>query len=149
MINKNAIAEIAQKTPTAEAFFTYAACRERNVRDGVSRLSALRAQMIGEGFDPVPQELLSMFRELDRAGIGSLKGDFFRWGVPIKKVAEVVFEKPARVEPIQKDPLSELPKALKSLVIYYADGKEMSISFTPNLTREEVRFALEKVLREC
>lgn len=140
-LNQEKIAEILQRTPTAEAFANYAACRERNIREGVSKLPAIRAQMSKDGFQPVPQDLLSMFRELERAGVGELKNDMFKWSVSIKEVGRAL--NPAKNE------VRPLPTAHKSLVIFFDKNKEATISFTPNLSVEEVKFLAEKILNEC
>lgn len=144
MINNSAIAEIADRTPTAEAFFTYAACRERNVREGISRLSAIRVQMAKEGFTPVPQDLLSMFRELEKVGVGQLKGDLFKWSVSIKEVGETISAPREHMAEIPK-----IPKSIKTFAVYYDNGRHASISFTPNLTKEEIKFLAEQLLKEC
>lgn len=145
-MNTKAITEIAQKSPTSEAFFTYAACRERNVREGVSRLSAIKAQMTKEGFHPVPQDLLAMFRELERAGVGQLHGDMFRWHVSIRKVGEAV------VAPKEAPSVPEIkprPPTNRSLVVYFDNGKEITADFTENLTRSEVENFCARLLKSC
>lgn len=140
-LNAEKIAEILQRSPTAEAFATYAACRERNVRDGVSRLPAIRAQMAKEGFHPVPQDLLSMFRELERAGIGKLQGDQFKWSVSIKRVGEAIESpKPVKAESI--------PTSAKELVIFFDKNKQVEVRFPENLTPAEIRFVADKLLQE-
>lgn len=138
-INNKVIAEIAQKSPTAGNFFTYAACRERNVRDGESRLSSIKSQMTKEGFIPVPQDLLLMFKELERIGVGILQGDKFKWLVPIKKIGDAIREPRREI----------LSKHEKSLVICFDKHKEASVLYTPNLTKADVHFLCEKLLNEC
>lgn len=147
-LNNKTISEIAQKSPTAEDFFTYAACRERHVRGGVSKLPDLRTQMKQEGFEPVPQDLLIMFRELHRAGVGELKGDTFKWNTSIKKVGEAVIGKTEILEskPAKTTASSRIEKAL---VVWFDNKKHVSITFTPNLTKDEVSFLASKLLREC
>lgn len=155
-IDNEKIAEIMQKSPTAEAFATYAACRERNVRDGISRLPAIRAQMAKEGFHPVPQDLLAMFRELERAGVGQLWKDQFKWNMPIKDVG-AAFEAPKsetpRTQVAEVKPSAHIAPAnnhnRRILTMSLGEGKEVSLSFTPNLSREDIRFVMQKALRLC
>jgi hypothetical protein len=140
-MNTKAIVEIMQKSPTAEQFATYAACRERNARDGVTRLPAIRAQMTKEGFHPVPQDLLTMFRELERAGVGKLSGDKFQWSVSIKQVGE------ALVEPKAEAPKQKPEVPTKRFVMCFGNNKEAEISYTSTLTKEEVEFLCSKLLQ--
>ncbi len=142
-INTKSISEIAERSPTAEAFFTYAACRERNVREGISRLSAIRAQMAKEGFQPVPQDLLVMFRELEQQGIGKLQGNLFKWNVSIKKVGEAA--NPASEALVVKT--HEKPKReVKTLVICFESGKEVSVTLSEPLTKEEASLVANKLV---
>ncbi len=143
-LNEGRLIEIAQKTPTAEEFFTYAAGRERNARDGITKLTQIREQMRIEGYHPVPQDLLSMFRELERAGVGKLEKDYFKWAVPIKTVGSTVTAKPAA-----KVATPSIPLARKNLVIYFDKSREINLQFTANLTKEEIAFVAEKLLQEC
>ncbi len=147
-VNKNTIAEIAKKSPTAEAFFTYAACRERNVRQGVSRLPAIRAQMSVEGFHPVPKDLVSMFQELARAGVGTLQGKEFKWNVPIREVGQAGSIKESTPH-VEHHINRVIPQATKDLVIMFDTNKEVSIKFTANLTKDEINFIAAKLLKEC
>lgn len=140
-ISNEKIAEIMQQSPTAEAFSTYAACRERNVREGISRLPSIRAQMTKEGFNPVPQDLLTMFKELDRAGVGKLLKDEFKWNISIRDVG--VLAGPQAPLP----PKREVSK--KTLVICFGENKDASISFTNNLTKEDIQFLASKMLQDC
>lgn len=146
-INNEKVVEILQKSPTAEAFATYAACRNRNVREGISRLPSIRAQMAKEGFHPVPQDLLSMFRELERAGIGHLWKDQFKWNVPIKEVASYL-EVPKKKTSAQVY-THQRAVAEKTLVMSFGTDKKVSITFTPNLSKEDVDFMISKMLKEC
>jgi hypothetical protein len=140
-VNSKAIVEIAERSKTAEAFLNYASTRERNVRGGITKLPAIRAQMHKEGLVAVPQDLLSMFRELERAGIGKLMGDKFQWYVSIRKVGEALEGKPI------KEP-SPIQAATKSIVIYYGPNKEFKAEFTSNLGKEDLAFAMQKILWE-
>lgn len=143
-VDNKRIAEIADRTPTSEAFFTYAACRSRNARDGVTPLRAIRQQLAKEGFLAVPQDLLSMFRELERAGVGVLnRAGEFKWNMPIKKVGEMVTHKEAVTEP------TNIPVALKKVAVFFADNRQALLEFTPNLTKEEVAFLAQKIIDEC
>lgn len=136
LLNPDTIMEISQKTPTAEAFFEYASQRERSVRSGLSRLPRIRAQMERAGFHPAPQDLLTMFRELERAGVGRLEGDKFQWQVPIRQLGEYVGAKaPAK------------PKT-RSFVIYFESGRQVSISYTQGLTKEESAFIADCLLTD-
>ncbi len=147
-MNEKEVSEILQKTPTAEAFATYAACRERDVRNGISRLPKIREQMKQEGFHPVPQDLLAMFRELERAGIGKLSGDKFKWFTSIKKVGSAgSTQSPKMLDSGKKDIV--IPKAQKTMVLFFDKNKEITVTFTPNLTRDDVAFLAEKILKEC
>jgi hypothetical protein len=139
-LNSKTIAEIAQKSPTAEAFFSYVSKRERNARGGVSKLPDIKAQLIKEDFNPVPQELLSMFRELERVGVGVLQGDTFKWSVPIKQVGKVL--KSDKV-------VSSIPKSKRTLAVYFDTQREIEMSFSSGLTREEAKLAMEKLLQQC
>ena len=143
-LNTKTLVEIAQKSSTAESFFDYASKRERDVRNAESHIRALRVQMSKEGYHPVPQDLLSMFRELERAGVGVLRGDKFKWNVSVKKLGSAVTETP-NAEVMR----SAIPTAQKSLVMCFDKHKEVSISFTPNLSKEEIGFLCEKLLKEC
>lgn len=151
-INPKAIVEISQKTPTAEDFFTYAACRERNVREGASSLPATRAQLLKEGFSPVAQDLLLMFRELERAGVGRLLGDKFHWNIPIKRLADIVVDKTT----VQEKPINLEPRQLlnfksdkKTLVMIFADNREVTVSYSPGVTKEAILLLAERLLQEC
>lgn len=152
-INSKAIPEIFQKSPTAEAFATYAACRVRNVRGGTSRLPVIRTQMAKEGFEPVRQDLRSMFRELERAGVGTLKGEYFKWNVPIKTVglaADVPRAHMAEIPPTEapkRSYESKTAKAEKNLTVYFESGNEVNITYTGVLTRDEADFICHKLTR--
>lgn len=159
--NEKTVQEIAQRTPTAEDFFTYASCRDRNAREGITKIQAIRAQMTKEGFNPIPQDLLSMFRELDRAGIGKLQGDMFKWYVPIKDVGSVALAIEAQ-KPKTSPTKINVDNIIKSqevkpdstnreltMVLCLSAAKEVTIHFTPNLTHADVEFIKEKLLREC
>lgn len=159
-INMNLVPEILRRSPTAESFATYAARRERKARDGVSRLPAIRAQMAKDGFDPVPQDLLLMFRELERAGIGALKGEYFKWNVSMKKVG-LALEGPDKIftegGAVKREYMAiPKPKAthplptrasVKSMVVVLGIGREVSIDFTANLTRADIDFVMTKLLQ--
>ncbi len=147
-LNNEKIAEIMQRSATAEAFATYAACRVRHARDGVSKLPTLRAQMLAEGFTPVPQDLLKMFRELEQAGVGKLQGDLFKWSVPIQHVGITPDKAAVEKAPKAVKPAPEAPKAQKSLVIFFDKERSISVQF-PSLTKEEVEFVAKKLLEEC
>lgn len=140
MFNSKTIAEITQRTPTSEAFAEYASKRERNVRGGVSRLSIIKAQMIKEGYHIVPQDLLAMFRQYHDQGLGELSGDLFKWHISIKQLGNVK-EYKQRALP-EKRPQ-------KNLVVCFSSDKEASVSFTPNLTKEDIQFICDKMLQEC
>lgn len=131
------LSEIAQKTPTAEAFFTYAACRARNVREGVSRIPAIRAQMTKEGFHPVPQDLLAMFKELEKAGVGQLRGTQFKWHAPIKEIGNALTLK---TEPVERRIAATVEKA--------ADGKALlgKILASVTLSPKEIMHLCDRLL---
>ncbi len=144
-INSKVIGEIADRSATAEAFFTYAACRDRNSRNGVSDIKAIRAQMEKEGFTTVPQDLLVMFRELDKVGIGRLQGNQFKWSVPIKSVGQALAEptKP-KVERSAVTP----PSNPKNLVFLFEGGKEISVTYTESLSKEDLQLLWNRLLKE-
>lgn len=147
-LNPKTVGEIFQRTPTAEAFAAYAACRNRNVRLGISKLPGIRAQMTKEGFDPVPQDLLSMFKELERAGAGTLSDGTFKWNVPIKKIGEIVSDE----SPKEKIRLALVPPPKEgetTLIVCFPSGKTASISLSSKLTVEECQFMCDKILRTC
>lgn len=148
-IDNEKIVEIAHKTPTSEAFMTYAACRDREVRDGVSQIDALRTQMAKEGFLPVPQDLAKMFKELHTAGVGELRGGMFKWHVSIKEVGKVGMGAKKTVTVPKKAPKpTALGEAGRSTVhMLFASGKEISISYTEKLTKEELDFLHKTLLK--
>lgn len=150
-LNKAKIVEIMRKSPTAEAFATYAACRERNIRDGVSKLPVIRTQLLKEGFHPVPQELVSMFRELERAGVGVLRGDQFQWHVSIKAIGEAAAaHKPTKIKDEHYKQYPELTKRVeKTLSICLGSGKDVTISFTTNLSKEDCAWICRELLQQC
>ena len=143
-INAKVVAEIAQKTPTAEDFFEYCAKRERSARGGISRLPAIRAQMKEAGYEPVPQDLLLMFRELERANFGTLQGDKFKWRVSIKELGETLTAAPERTPEPQG-----IPNSVRTLSVYLGRDKEVNIQFTGNLTPDEAHFVYGKFLQSC
>jgi hypothetical protein len=121
--------------------------------------------MAMEGFDPVPQDLLIMFRELERAGIGTLKGECFKWNVSMKKVG-LALEDPDKVfadggaikreymavpkpRPVPEIAAQADKNPLKSVVMVLGPGREISIDFTPNLTRSDLDFVMAKLLQHC
>ncbi len=146
-VNALTLAEISHKSPTAEEFFTYAACRERHVRGGISSVDSLRDQMRQEGFLPVPKDLVSLLKDLEKVGVGQFKGKFFRWNTSIRSVGEMAHDS-SKVIPIKKDVKVPAPKT-KTLVMCLPGGKEVSITFSTSLTSEEVTFLSEKILKEC
>lgn len=149
-INQQTIEEIAQRTPTSEAFFTYAACRERNVRAGVSSLPAIKAQMSLEGFHPVPQDLLVMFKELDRAGIGQLRGEKFKWNQPIKKVGEMgSVTKPSKPEKVQRAHHTITTLVERRITMCLGAGKDVEVTIRGNLSDDDCSFIAERLLKEC
>ena len=159
-INERVLTEIAEKSATAEAFFEYASKRTRNVRDGVSRIVQIKEQMRHEGYHTIPQDLLSMFKELERAGLGELKGDSFKWNVPIREVGMVVTKRGSRpkavphIDPIHHSNVhtfadTQRTTPAKSLTIMFASGKEATIQISASLSREEVRILTDKLLQEC
>lgn len=147
-INKEVVAEILQKTPTAESFAAYAANRKREVRNGVSPLLAIRAQMESEGYIAVPEDLLLMFKELDRAGVGKLDRGRFKWHVPIKEVSEVLTG-PKRTEAPKAAPAASDPNPSKVLFVSFGPSKDIKISLPGDLTNNEVRYLCSKILQEC
>lgn len=146
-IFESKLVEIAQRNPTAENFFAYAAERERDIKLGVSRLPQLREQMRAAGYEPVPQDLLTTFRELERAGVGKLQGDRFRWDMPIKKLGEAVFGPKKEKQPAPKAEPRAIETHERTLVICFGKGREAAIRYT-DLTIEDVDFLREKLLLE-
>lgn len=146
-MNLELVQTISKQSPTAEAFFDYAASRDRNVRDGISSIQSLRNQMSKDGFHPVTKDLRQMFAELEEAGIGELKGDKFKWNVSIKLVGKPSVKQPSPKIGVIAKPTN--PVQMKNTSIFFGDKKEIHIQFTNNLTQEDLVTALEKVLKEC
>ncbi len=147
-INEQVLNEIAERTPTAEQFFEYAATRERNVREGISNLTTLRAQMAKEGYHPIPQDMLRMFKELEHAGLGSLRGDSFKWFTGIRDLANKVgvISKPTNPD---KPKLAAVVSAEMSVSIALAPGKDVSFKIHGVLTSEDCRFIYETLLKKA
>lgn len=142
--------EVQQKSPTAQAFFEYAGRRERNVRSGVSRISAIRAQMAKEGFHPIPRDLVTMFKELEQAGIGELKAGAFKWYIPIRQIAGRVPPKPKQLK--ARNPLAYpqiTTRVEKKLSMCLGNGKDVEIRFTDKLTKLDCKFVCSRLLLEC
>jgi hypothetical protein len=134
-LNKNTVSEIAQKNDTAESFFAYLGQRKREARGGENSVDSIKRQMRLRGFQPVPQELLTTLRELDRAGIIELKGKQFRWKFGIKDVMRAVepTQAPAPVIPL-KTPLSQ-----KTLVVCLDRERQFTAQFPSKLSQEELK----------
>lgn len=141
--SKTIVQEIAQKNATAEQLFDYLSTRERNARGGENSVQSIKQQMALKGFQPVPQELLSTLRELDRAGIIELKGDRFRWKHQIKDVVKAVQEtapKAVALEPA-------IPMSLKTLVVRLDNTRQFTATFPAKMTAEE-RNLISQLLAE-
>lgn len=148
IINTERLADILQRSSTAEAFATYAACRERNARSGISKLSALRTQMQKEGFNPIPQDMLAMFKELEQAGLGQLRGDVFKWNLPLKRVGELAEEASVVKLPKPAPQLNVEPEAVqRSLVVCFGGNKRVSISITGIVGKEELQMVVSELLK--
>ena len=79
----------------------------------------------------MPQDLLSTFKELDRAGIGEYHNGAFKWNTSIKNVVEATSEE----KPIKPEPQKTQPKQEDDLV-------------TLTLTSKQAKILLEKLLKE-
>ncbi len=155
-INNEKIADIMQKSPTAESFASYAARRARGgreARNGVSTIPAIRKQMEKEGFHVVPEDMLLMFKALDQAGIGQLKGKNFKWNLSLRRVGElaeqagVATQEPI-TKPLPKEPTKK-PVSKKSLIAYFGPGRDFEAEFPSDLTQDELAFILDKILHAC
>lgn len=154
-LNQNALQEIAQKSPTSEAFFTYAACKGRMRRGNVTPLSRVRKSLSDEGFLPVPQDLLVMFRELEHLGAGKLQGDKFEWRIPLRTVGEIGMGQAPRTKevvskPVVKPALTPVaPESTHSLVIVLDPKRQVSINLPGMLNKDEADFIYGKLLQLC
>lgn len=157
-VSSSALAEIAEKSDTAESFFKYAASRDRNVRGGVSNIKDVRVQMAKEGYHPVAGDLLTLFKELERIGVGTLKDGKFKWNTPLKEIASLVTDSPRNsvAASILNQPShilsvaeSYTPKIEpQTLYFCFGAGREMSIKLFHGITRSEVEFITKKLLNE-
>ncbi len=153
-VNENVLAGIAERNPTAEGFFNYAAGRERNVRENVSNLPQLRLHMSKKGYHAVPQELLSMFRELERAGIGKFRGQDFMWYTSIKEVGEralglnkaKVVAKPVKIEPVSPIRITSQVETHLTMKI---GAKSVTLVCTGTLTKEECQAVYAELLSKA
>lgn len=141
-VNEKRISEILSQSPTAENFATYAACRQRNTKGGISPLREIRRQMRKEGFTPVPQELLSMFKELDRAGVGALKDGSFKWLLPIRDLGHLAAKdkQGPKVEP-KPEPLA-VPRSPDRgrLVVVFGVDRTVTVEYPGDISPEERDF---------
>lgn len=142
--NKSVVQEIAHKNQTAEQLFDYLLTRERNARGGENSVQSIKQQMALKGFQPVPQELLSTLRELDRAGIIELRGDRFRWKHQLKDVAKAI--QPTRM-PKADVSMPKVDTSTKTVVVLLGPGRTFSATFPPSLTQKE-RQLIARVLAE-
>lgn len=168
-LDKNALGKIAYKNPTSEAIFTLVGTRQR-ARPEMD-IRRMKAELLSEGFQVVPQEYLQTFRDMAELGIGELKegkGQPPRWRwlfnqIEVAKVA--LANKPA--EGVKHDPVvikKATPKAVEPpkpavvavplptvqlVVAYLSDGRLARMEMPTNLTGGEARILADTLLRQA
>lgn len=130
-LNRQTLAEIADRTEASTSFFNYLARRQRNARRGESKISSLTQQMLESGYTASPKELLPTLRELDNAGIIELRGDKFVWKVGIKTLMSAL-DLHAGTTP--------KPKNTFSLVVCLDNDRRFTAEFPSDLTKAELDF---------
>lgn len=143
MINHEQVTEVLTENKTTEAFATYAACRERNARGGITSIPGIQHQMLKEGFNPIPEELNDMFKDLEKIGVGKLQGNLFKWHMPIRTLGEISQSAIKSPEVIETK-----PKIPMTLVVCFGKDREISITYQERLTRDEINFVVSKLLQE-
>lgn len=147
-VDQKSIESIAGKNQTAAQFFEYAANRTRAAREGISSIKGIRELMLKDGYAPIPKDLRQLFRDLELVGIGRLSGDTFKWDISMVDLAqEVIKPTPPKIEPLVTP--RSLPSATKTLVIPFDTNKEIRVTFTPNLTNDEISYLAKCLLKEC
>lgn len=170
-LDKNALGKIAYKNPTSEAIFTLVGTRQR-ARPEMD-IRRMKAELLSEGFQVVPQEYLQTFKDMANLGIGELKegkGQPPRWRwlfnqIEVAKVA--LANRPA--EGVKHDPVIikkaaapkvavETPKpaavavplpTVQLVVAYLSDGRLARMEMPTNLTGGEARILADTLLRQA
>lgn len=169
-IRANVVKKIADKNETAQAVFSLLAVRERNRGD--INLSRLRYDLLEEGFNIVPEDLLATFKELQTAGFGELiqhknQPARFKWFVNLKDVGQAALgDKPAPhreafaipsppIKPSSNMPALNVKDLTKEaimsysqrLVVCFDNSRCVDIDFPVDITKSEAKFIYEKILK--
>lgn len=143
-INEQVVKAIPAKNEIAEALFTLWATRERNAREGRSTLDETRRQLKKEGYIVVPSELLSIFKELQRAGAGTLRGKIFTWGaVGLREVAKLAFDQKS-VPVVETEQayggVTATERTYKVVVAYLSNDRKVKMELPADLSPKEAQF---------
>jgi hypothetical protein len=106
--------------------------------------------MVKDGFHAVPRDLTAMFKDLEKAGVGELKGGMFKWHVSIREVASTHNVDPVDIKEANKvgvigKPITP-PKEMH-IVMAFGKGREVSISFSKGLSADECKDVYELLLK--
>lgn len=139
-IDKKVLSEIANKSDTSNNVFHVLRARVRNPRSGILKLSNIKEAMRERGFKAPPQEVLSTFRELERAGAGELDGDVFNWSVGLKETAQTALG-------LKTEPETHRPE--RHLLVCLDNSRQFEVSLPKDLSPKELEDCLEFVRRSA
>lgn len=150
-MDKAKLAQIVNEDPVAKAAFKHFLTRDRNPKDGIMDIRRAKYALQEEGVDVVPEELVSIFRDMEKAGCGKLISESgkpvrFRWTVNMKEAAKAALSTTGVVSKKTKaSGKTDSDGNSRDMVLMLAPGRKARISLPVGLTPDEAEFIAEAI----